>query len=152
MTKLTLKEILPQIDRGNAEWWDTLTDEERKQISFWLLNRYVSSSNGTLTDVAMAVLMTNEYYNKNWNVLGTRHPKLQWQLLCMINENRKSRFHKYINLKRTADSNSKSVKLLLKLFPNKKLDEVALLARISTKEDIRKIARSHGLEEKDIDI
>jgi hypothetical protein len=152
MTKLTLKEILPQIDRGNAEWWDTLTDEERKQISFWLLNRYVSSSNGTLTDVAMAVLMTNEYYNKNWNVLGTRHPKLQWQLLCMINENRKSRLHKYINLKRTADSNSKSVKLLLKLFPNKKLDEVALLARISTKEDIRKIARSHGLEEKDIDI
>lgn len=152
MTKLTLKEILPQIDRGNAEWWDTLTDEERKQVSFWLLNRYVSSSNGTLTDVAMAVLMTNEYYNKNWNVLGTKHPKLQWQLLCMVNENRKSRFHKYINLKRTADSNSKSVKLLLKLFPNKKLDEVALLARISTKEDIRKIARSHGLEEKDIDI
>jgi hypothetical protein len=152
MTKLTLKEILPQIDRGNADWWDTLTDEQKKQVSFWLLNRYVSSSNGTYTDTAMAVLTTNEYYNKNWNDLGTKHPKLQWQILCMINDSGKSRFHKYINLKRTADSNSKSVKLLMKLYPNKKLDEVALLARISTKEEIRNIAKSHGLEEKDIDI
>jgi hypothetical protein len=152
MTKLTLKEILPQIDRGNADWWDTLTDEQKKQINFWLLNRYISSSNGTYTDTAMAVLTTNEYYNKNWNDLGTKHPKLQWQILCMINDSGKSRFHKYINLRRTADSNSKSVKLLMKLYPNKKLDEVALLARISTKEEIRNIAKSHGLEEKDIDI
>ena len=152
MTKLTLKEILPQIDRGNSEWWDTLADEQKKQVSFWLLNRYVSSSNGTYADTAMAVLTTNEYYNKNWNALGTKHPKLQWLLLCMINESKKSRFHTYINLKRTADSSSKSVKLLLKLFPNKKLDEVALLARISTKEEIRNIAKSHGLEDKDIDI
>jgi hypothetical protein len=152
MTKLTLKEILPQIDRGNVDWWDTLTDEQKKQVSFWLLNRYVSSASGTYEDIAMAVLTTNEYYNKNWNTLGTKHPKLQWQILCMINESRKNQFHKYINLKRTADSSSKSVKLLLKLFPNKKADEVALLARISTKEEIRNIAKSHGLEEKDIDI
>jgi hypothetical protein len=152
MTKLTLKEILPQLDRGNVDWWDTLTDEQKKQINFWLLNRYISSSNGTYTDTAMAVLTTNEYYNKNWNDLGTKHPKLQWQILCMINDSGKSRFHKYINLRRTADSNSKSVKLLMKLYPNKKLDEVALLARISTKEEIRNIAKSHGLEEKDIDV
>jgi hypothetical protein len=152
MTKLTLKEILPQIDSGNADWWDTLTDEQKKQISFWLLNRYVSSSSGSVEDVAMAVLMTNEFYNINWNAIGTRHPKLQWQILCMINESRKSKFHKYINLKRTADSSSKAVKLLLKLYPNKKADEVALLARISTKEEIRSIAKSHGIDDKDIDI
>jgi hypothetical protein len=152
MTKLVIKDILQQIDQGNDQWWDLLTDEEKKQISFWLLNRYVSSSNGSLEDVAMAVLMTNEYYNKNWNVLATKHPKLQWQILCMINESRKTKFRKYINLKRVADSNSKAVKLLLKLFPDKKADEVALLARISTKEEIRNFAKSHGIEEKNIDI
>jgi hypothetical protein len=152
MTKLVIKDILQQIDQGNDQWWDLLTDEEKKQISFWLLNRYASSSNGSLEDVAMAVLMTNEYYNKNWNVLATKHPKLQWQILCMINESRKTKFRKYINLKRVADSNSKAVKLLLKLFPDKKADEVALLARISTKEEIRNFAKSHGIEEKNIDI
>ena len=150
--KLTLKEILPQIDKGNASWWDTLTVEQQKQISFWLLNRYISSVKGSVEDAAMAVLVTNEYYNKNWNVLGTRHPKLQWQLLCAVNEDGKSKFHKYINLKRTTDGNSKAAKLLLKLYPNKKTDEVELLARISTKEEIRELARSYGIENKDIDI
>lgn len=150
--KLTLKEILPQIDRGNADWWNTLQVEQQKQISFWLLNRYISSVKGSVEDATMAVLITNEYYNKNWAVLGTRHPKLQWQLLCSINEDGKTKFHKYINLKRKTDSNSKSVKLLFKLYPNKKTDEVELLARISTKEEIRELARLHGIEDKDIDL
>lgn len=152
MSKLTLKEILPQIDRGNADWWDELDADQKKQISFWLLNRYISSVKGPLTATAMAVLATNEYYNKNWNILATRHPKLQWQILCMINESRKPQFHKYINLKRTADSNSKTVKFLMKLFPDKKLDEVQLLARISTKEEIREYAKANGFEEKNIEI
>jgi hypothetical protein len=152
MAKLDLKEIFLQIDKGNVDWWDSLSPEQQKEISFWMLNRYISSSNGSYSDVCMAVMYTNEYYNKNWNVLGTKHPKLQWQLLCMINEDRKVRFHKYIKLRRTSDSNSKSVKLLLKLFPTKKLDEVTLLARISTKEEIRKFAKSHGIEDKDIDL
>lgn len=150
--KLTLKDILPQIDRGNADWWDTLPVEQQKQISFWLLNRYISSVKGSVEDAVMAVLVTNEYYNKNWNALGAKHPKLQWQLLCMINEDRKPKFHKYLNLKRTTDGNSKAAKLLLKLYPNKKADEAELLARISTKEEIKQLARSHGIENKDIDI
>lgn len=152
MTKLTIKETLQQIDKGNSEWWDTLPDEHKKQINYWLLNRYMSSAKGSLETVAMAVLMTNEYYNKNWNSLGTRHPKLQWQILCMLNESKSSQFHKYINLKRKADGSSKVAKLLMKLYPNKKLDEVNLLAKISTRQEIKELAKSHGLEEKDIDI
>jgi hypothetical protein len=150
--KLTVKDILAQIDKGNADWWDSLDNAQRKQVGFWILNRYVSSVNGSVEDVGMAVLLTNEFYNKNWNTLATRHPKLQWQILCTINEDQKIKFHKYINLKRSANSDSKAVKLLLKLYPNKKLDEVELLARISTKKDLRELAESHGLTEKDIDL
>lgn len=150
--KLTLKEILPQIDKGNASWWDTLDEQQKKQVSFWLMNRYISSVKGNTEDAGMAVIVTNEYYNKNWNILSTKHAKLQWQILCMINEDRKSKFHLYINLKRTADSSSKAAKILMKMYPNMKSDEVALLARISTKEEIRKLAEDHGLEEKDVDI
>jgi hypothetical protein len=150
--KIPVKEILNRIDKNDDQWFMSLTPEQQKQANFWLLNRYVSSSNGTITDKSMAVLLTNEFYNKNWNVLSTKHPLLQWQILCMINSSGKSRFHKYINLKRTAGTDSKSIKLLLKLYPNKKLDEVELLARISSKKDLRELAEAHGLTEKDIDI
>ena len=52
------------------EW----TEEERKELNFWLLNRYASSVAGTREAKELAVVLTNENYNKNWNVLGTRHP------------------------------------------------------------------------------
>ena len=43
-TKLPIKDILAAIDMGAKEVWDEFSDEERKQVSFWLLNRYASSS------------------------------------------------------------------------------------------------------------
>ncbi len=65
--KLAIKEILSWIDNGYTEIWDQLEDDHRKQISFWLLNRYVSSVNGSREKQELAVFNTNEYYNKNFN-------------------------------------------------------------------------------------
>ena len=44
--KLPIKDILAAIDMGAKNVWDEINDEERKQVSFWLLNRYVSSVKG----------------------------------------------------------------------------------------------------------
>ena len=41
--KLPLKDILAAVDMGAKTVWDELDDEERKQVSFWLLNRWMSS-------------------------------------------------------------------------------------------------------------
>ena len=144
--KLPLKDILAAIDMGAMSVWDELTDDEKKQINFWLLNRYVSSVNGNADKQALAVFKTNEYYNKNWNELGTKHPKLQWQLLCQSGNTGNIEFHKWIGLKQKNKSNSKAVKFLEKLFPNMKQDEVELLARISTTKELKELAEEHGFE------
>ena len=144
--KLILKDILGAIDMGAKSVYDELTDEQRKSINYWLLNRYVSSVNGNYEKQALAVFKTNEYYNKNWNELGTRHPKLQWQLLCQAGNTGKIEFHKWIGFKQKGKSNSKAVKLLEKIYPNMKQDEVELLARISTKKELKQLAEEHGIE------
>ena len=64
--KLPLKDVLAAIDLNAKNVWDELTDEERKQVSFYLLNRYVSSVKGTREKVQLAVSQTNEYYNKGF--------------------------------------------------------------------------------------
>ena len=74
---LPIKDILAAIDMGAKDVWDELSDDEKKQVGFWLLNRYVSSVSGTREQQELAILKTNEYYNKNWNVLGTKHPSPQ---------------------------------------------------------------------------
>jgi hypothetical protein len=148
--KLEVKEILSWIDNNCKEIWDELEDEHKKQISFWLLNRYVSSVSGNRDKQELAVFKTNEYYNKNWAVLGTKHSKLQWQLLCISGNTGKNEFHPWIGLNQKKDSNSKIIKFLKDIYPNKKLEEVELLARILTKKEVTELAQEYGIDKIDI--
>ena len=150
--KLPLKDILAAVDMGAKSVWDELDDQERKQVSFWLLNRYISAVQGSRDKQELAVFKTNEYYNKNWNVLGMKHPKLQWQLLCQAGGTGKIEFHPWIGLKQKKSANSKVTKFLQDRFPNMKKDEVELLARISTTKEIKEYAESLGMDKKDVDI
>jgi hypothetical protein len=145
-------DMMPAIDLGIKELWDASDENGQKDIKgdLWNLNRYVSSVKGSRDKQEFAVFKTNEYYNKNWAVLGSNHPKLQWQLLCISGNTGKKEFHPWIKLERKADSSSKAVKLLMEIYPNKKLDEVELIARISTKKEIIALAEEYGYEKVDI--
>ena len=59
--KLPLKDILAAIDLNAKNVWDELSDEERKQVSFYLLNRYVSSVKGQREKAELAVFICFEY-------------------------------------------------------------------------------------------
>ena len=143
--KLPIKDILAAIDMGAKNVWDEISDEEKKQVSFWLLNRYVSSVKGNREAQELAVFKTNEYYNKNYMDVS-KHPKLQWQLLCMSGNTGSIMFHQWIGHKKKTSDNSKGIKLIEQIYPNMKQDEVELLARISTTKELKKLAEEHGFE------
>ena len=96
--KLPVKDILAAIDMNAKSVWDELSDDERKQVSFWLLNRYASSVVGNRDKQELAVFKTNEYYNKGFFVLQ-KHKKLLWQLLCMSGNTGKIQYHEWIGYK-----------------------------------------------------
>jgi len=150
--KLQIKEILSWIDNGYKEIWNELEDEHKKQVSFWLLNRYVSSINGSRDKQELAVFKTNEYYNKHFNTIGVGkengHQKLMWQLLCMSGSTGKNEFHPWIGFKKKAGGNDKAVKLLEQIYPNMKSDEVELLAGLSTKQELKQLAEEHNIDVK----
>jgi|TARA_B110000259_G_scaffold11719_1_gene12701 hypothetical protein len=147
--KIAIKEILSWIDNGESAIWDQLEDDHKKQISFWLLNRYVSGIQGSRDKQELAVFKTNEYYNKHFNDIGVGkdkgHPKLLWQLLCMCGNTGKNEFHPWIGFKKRDGSTGKAMSLLEKLNPNMKTDEVELLARISTKKELKALAEEHEI-------
>jgi hypothetical protein len=146
--KLPIKDILAAVDMGAKSVWDELTEDERKQVSFWLLNRYVSSVQGSREKQELAIFKTNEYFNKNWAVLGTRHPKLQWQLLCQAGNTGRIEFHSWLGFKKKDSTNNAAIKLLEKIYPNMKADEVETLARISTKKELKQLAEEHSIDVK----
>lgn len=146
MANLPVKDILAAIDMNAKSVWNELSDDEKKQVNFWLLNRYLSSVNGKRELQELAVFKTNEYYNKNWNSLGTRHPKLQWQLMCISGNTGKIEYHQWIGLKQKGKG-TKAVKLLQQIYPNMKDDEVELLAQLSTTKELKQLAEEHGIED-----
>lgn len=144
------KEMIPALDMGMKDLWDAAGEEGQKEIKgdLWNLNRYMSSVTGPREKQELAVLQTNEYYNKNWAVLGNKHPKLQWQLLCLCGDTKKVEYHPWIGFKKKTDNNDKAIKFLESIYPNIKRDEVELLARISTKKELTSLAEEHGVEVK----
>ena len=146
------KELIPAIDMGFKDLYDAAGEDGKTDIKkdLWNLNRYISSVKGNFEKQALAVFQVNNYYNKNWAELGAKHPKLQWQLLCVAGNTGKKEFHPWIGLKKKKDDSSKAVKFLSTIYPNMKLDEVETLARISTKKEIREFAKEHGYDKIDI--
>lgn len=152
--KLNLKQIFWCIDRNCKEAWKVFTEEEIKGISFWTLNRFVSSVNLPAKQ-AEAVLRTNEVYNKNYLAISTNkdtgHPQLMWQLLCTASVvqqdvEKKKVFHKFISPKKANNSDNKKIKILEKIYPNMKNDEVTLLAKLSTDDEVSRLADEHRLD------
>mgnify|MGYP001495662989 FL=1 len=146
--RLPVKDLLAAIDMGAMNVWDELDVEERKQVSFWLLNRYASSVNGKREDQELAVFKTNEYYNKNYMVVS-KHQKLMWQLLCQAGNTGKIQFHQWIGFKKkSGKANDDGVKLLSRIYPNMKQDEMENLVSISTNKELKELAEEHGIESK----
>lgn len=150
MSKLPLKDILEAVDQGGRDLWDLFDDEQKKDVKFFLMNRYVSAVRTSNRDVQEHfVLATNEYFNKHFFALS-KHPKLLWQLLCACGyENRRAYDHEWIGNKKKAGE-GKKLKLLMKLHPSMKVDELELLAELYTPKELKELARAQCWDEKEI--
>ena len=148
--KIELKEKLSAVDQNVRELWDAMDAEQQKALKneFFILNRYISNVSGQKREVQEHFVLTvNEYFNKHWNTLQ-KHPKLLWLLLCMCNYNGSTVFfHQWLGLKKKTGTGGKKAKFLEEIYPNKKIDELELLADLSTDKEIKDLARLHGMDE-----
>jgi hypothetical protein len=55
-------------------------------------------------------------------------------------------FHQWLGNKKKEGSSKKS-KFLEELYPNKKLDEIEIMAKLSTDKELKDLARRHGYDE-----
>lgn len=157
--KVELGEKIQAVDQGIKELWDAMDETNQKLLKseLFILNRYISSVSAptakwqkgkkpTEDEQLHYLLFVNEYFNKHWNTLQP-HPKLLWLMLCMCSyDNKTVFFHEWIgNKKRTG--NSKKIRFLEEIYPNKKTDEIDLLAKIITDDELKELARDYGFEE-----
>lgn len=143
-----LKDILAAVDLDGKEVWDELTEEQRKSVVFFTLNRYISNVQGSRELKEHYLVVGNERFNKNLFAVMSKHPKLTWQLACSCShESKKIQYHEWIGLKREKD---KKTDFLAELFPNMKRSDLEALSAITTDKEIKQYCEGLGWDKKQI--
>ena len=151
MDKLSIQNEMAQFDRKNRDFYDSLTDEQKKKFAPFLMIRWGATVQGSVELQSYYLMSVNEKLNKHFFDISTsKHKKLQWLLATTVSPGMGTHRHTWIGMKKRDSSNNKSEKFLRELYPEARDDEIALLAVINDKKELRDLARLHGWDDKRI--
>jgi hypothetical protein len=143
---LDIKRELGAVDRKNYDFYDKLTDEERKAFSPYILMRYTASVQGDRDIQEWFLEMTNEMVNKNHWVLSKNHKALLWKLFAATGAGVNC-FHPYLAAGKKEKAN-KIEKLLCELYPAMKMSDIKQMASMMDKKDCQELFDKVGLDKK----
>jgi len=145
MDKLSIGNEMAQFDSKNREFFDELTDEERKKFSPFLMIRYGSSVSGSQDLQEFYLIATNERLNKKFFAVNTaQHKKLQWLMATTVSPGLGTFRHNWIAPRKKEPGAGSMRKQLMELFPHLKDDEIDLLSQITNKKEIDAHLRELG--------
>jgi hypothetical protein len=142
MDKLHISNEMAQLDRKQRDFYESLTDEERKKFSLFLMLRWSSAVQGDAELQEYYVQSCNHYLNRNFFAVN-RHPKLQWLMATAVSPGLGTHRHAWIAPRKKVKSNN-DTKKFRELFPNLKQDELDLLIAINSSDEIAQYQRDLG--------
>jgi hypothetical protein len=145
--KLNIANEMAQFDRKNRDFYDSLTDEERKKFSNYLMIRWGSAVQGSQELQEFYVIATNERFNKHFFAVN-KHPKLQWLMATSVSPDLGSHRHQWIAPKKKEAGAGSMQKQLAELFPHLKNDELELMASMTTKKELEQYLAELGQDKK----
>lgn len=148
--KLSIKSETAALDRKDKNFYDSLTDEEKKKFSPYLMLRYSASVEGSPDMQAWYLMATNERVNKHFfDISASKHKKFQWLMCTTVSPGLGNQRHYWLPTKK-AEKDNKAIRFLTELYPTAKSDEIELLAELNSKQDLKDLAREHGWDDKRI--
>jgi len=144
--QIPLKEIMAAIDKKDRNFYNNLSDEQKKAFSAWMMMRYCSSVQGR--DAANYIYMTNELVNYQFSEVS-KHPELQWLLLSACGVG-KIQFHPYLKPPNSRKKKNKIFEFIYDIYPHMKAEDINNMIDINTKEELTEFAQSHGYDDKTI--
>jgi hypothetical protein len=143
---LDIKRELNAVDKKIYDFYDKLSDEEKKEFSPYVLMRYVSNVQGDSDIQAWFVEMTNELVNKNHWDLSKNHKGLLWKLFAASGAGVPC-YHPYLKANSKEKAN-KIEKLIAELNPTMKMSEVKMLGKMMDKKDKEELFDKMGFDKK----
>lgn len=148
--KLDIKRVLKAVDQRNFDFYNSLSEEEKKAFSPYVLMRFTSNVEGNRDLQEWFIETTNEYVNKNYFLLASKHKELLWKLYASTGIGT-SLYHPYLSTtgkENNKNNYSKIENLVAELNPSMKMSDVRLLVKLMTKEEISELLEGHGFDKK----
>lgn len=147
---LDIKNEMKQFDKKNRNFFDELTEDQKKKFSPYLMIRWGATVDGDSDFQEWYLRSANERLNKHFfDISTTKHKKLQWLLATTVSPGMGIKYHPWLGIKkRTVDN--KAVKFLRSINPHLKDDELQLLSEINDSKTLKAHARDMGWEDRDI--
>jgi len=130
-------------DEKDRDFYDSLTDEERKKFSNYLMIRWGSAVHGSRELQEFYVVATNERLNKHFYAVN-RHPKLQWLMATSVSPGMGVHRHQWIAPKKKESGSSEIKKTLMQLYPTMKMSDIETLAAITDSKELNEHLRNMG--------
>jgi hypothetical protein len=147
--KLNIGNEMRQFDRKNRDFYNDLTDEERKKFSPFLMIRWGSSVEGSRDLQEFYVISTNERLNKHFFAVNTAaHKKLQWLMATSVSPDMGTPRHVWIAPKKKEAGASAKRKALQEIYPGYKDDEIDVMMQMVTQKEIDVYNKSAGQDKK----
>ena len=147
MDKLSIANEMSCFDHKDRNFYTSLTDDERKKFSNYLMVRWGSSVQGSRDLQEFYLISCNERLNKQFFAIN-KHPRLQWLCATSVSPGLGAQKHTWIAPKKKEPGASSIKKQLAELYPHYKNDEIDLMAKINTKKDIDAYLKQLGQEVK----
>lgn len=132
-------------DRG---FYDSLTEEERRKFSNYLMIRWGSSVQGSRELQEFYAISANERLNKHFFAVN-RHPKLQWLMATSVSPGMGTQRHQWIAPKKKDAGNNEIKKMLMELYPAMKMSDIEALSRLTNKKELQEHLHEHGRDNRD---
>jgi len=143
MDKLSIQNEMACLDRKTRDFYDNLTDEERRKFSNYLMIRWGSAVSGSRELQEFYVIATNERLNKHFFAVN-QHPKLQWLMATSVSPALGVQRHNWIAPKKRDSTDGDTKKTLAGLYPAMKSSDIELLSRLITKKELQAHLRELG--------
>jgi len=141
---LGLAPTLNAIAQKDRYYYRNLDEQQKKEFSAFVLQKYISNVTGNWMDQACFVAFTNNNVNKNLFLLS-KHPELQWMTLTTVSPTVDKRDFRFISFGDGAKK-SRKLRILEAIYPERKLSDLELLAEINSDDDIQDLAEQYHLD------
>jgi hypothetical protein len=141
--RLNIRNEMREFDLKRRDFYSSLTDEERKKFSNYLMIRWGATVRGSQDMEEFYVISANERLNKHFFAVN-RHPQLQWLMCTSVSPGLGAQDHTYLKFQKKQAADSSPKKMLMDLYPTAKAADIEAMAQLTNRSELKELLRDHG--------